>query len=89
MERMGSKILEFHNVGKGFADKQLFEGFSYKFKRAEKVGIIGPNGTGKSTLLNILSGLLSFTSGEIIFDNLKNITKKNKLWLEHTKIHKD
>ena len=66
MERMGSKILEFHNVGKGFADKQLFEGFSYKFKRAEKVGIIGPNGTGKSTLLNIITEKVQPDSGKIV-----------------------
>jgi len=66
MERMGSKILEFHNVGKGFADKQLFEGFSYKFKRAEKVGIIGPNGTGKSTLLNIITEKIQPDSGKVV-----------------------
>ncbi|MDE0772555.1 MAG: ABC-F family ATP-binding cassette domain-containing protein [Salibacteraceae bacterium] len=66
MERMGSKILEFHNVGKGFADKQLFEGFSYKFKRAEKVGIIGPNGTGKSTLLNIITEKVQPDSGKVV-----------------------
>ena len=66
MERMGSKILEFHNVGKGFADKQLFEDFSYKFKRAEKVGIIGPNGTGKSTLLNIITEKVQPDSGKVV-----------------------
>ena len=66
MERMGSKILEFHNVGKGFKDKQLFEGFSYKFKRAEKVGIIGPNGTGKSTLLNIITEKIQPDSGKVV-----------------------
>ncbi len=66
MERMGSKILEFHNVGKGFKNKQLFEGFSYKFKRAEKVGIIGPNGTGKSTLLNIITEKIEPDSGKVV-----------------------
>lgn len=66
MARMGSKILEFHNVGKGFKDKQLFEGFNYKFKRAEKVGIIGPNGTGKSTLLNIITEKIQPDSGKVV-----------------------
>lgn len=66
MERLGSKILEFHNVGKAFGDKTLFEKFSYKFQRGEKVGIIGPNGVGKSTLLNMIVGNEAPTNGKIV-----------------------
>ncbi|UTW63373.1 ABC-F family ATP-binding cassette domain-containing protein [bacterium SCSIO 12741] len=66
MQRLGSKILEFHTVGKSFGEKHLFEKFSYKFVRGEKAGIIGKNGTGKSTLLNMVMGLTEPTSGKIV-----------------------
>lgn len=66
MARMGSKILEFHNVGKSYGDKKLFAGFDYKFKRAEKVGIIGPNGTGKSTLLNMITEKIQPDTGKVV-----------------------
>lgn len=66
MKRLGSKILEFHNVGKGFGEKNLFSGFSYKFQKGEKVGIIGPNGAGKSTLLNLINGLIEPDTGKIV-----------------------
>jgi ATP-binding cassette subfamily F protein uup len=55
MERLGSKILEFHNISKSFGDKVLFHGFSYKFQRGEKIGIIGPNGAGKSSFLYLVT----------------------------------
>lgn len=66
MERLGTKIVEFHNIGKKFGEKQLFESFSYNFQRGERMGIIGKNGTGKSTFLNILTGGLSPDSGKVI-----------------------
>ncbi|MDA7502273.1 ATP-binding cassette domain-containing protein, partial [Chitinophagales bacterium] len=66
MDRIGSKILEFHNVGKGFDGKNLIEGFSYKFKRFERVGIVGVNGSGKSTLLNMITGSLQPDMGKIV-----------------------
>jgi ABC transport system ATP-binding/permease protein len=53
--RMGKKILELHNIIKSFDDNLVIEDFSYVFKRKEKVGIVGMNGTGKSTLLNIIT----------------------------------
>ena len=66
MERLGSKILEFHNVSKTYGDRTLFEKFSYKFQRGEKVGIIGPNGVGKTTLLNIITGNEEPSTGKVV-----------------------
>ncbi|WP_037316596.1 ribosomal protection-like ABC-F family protein [Salegentibacter sp. Hel_I_6] len=66
MERLGSKIVELHNIGKSFEDKQLLENFSYNFKRGERIGIIGKNGTGKSTFLNILTGGITPDSGKVV-----------------------
>lgn len=54
MQRMGSKILELENICKSYNDKTLLKDFSYTFKKGEKVGIVGKNGVGKSTLLNII-----------------------------------
>lgn len=54
-ERLGSKIVELHNVGMSFGEKTLFQKVDYKFKRFDKIGIIGPNGAGKSTFLKILT----------------------------------
>ena len=48
-QRLGKKILEAHNVGKSFGDLKIVEKFDYKFKKGERVGIVGPNGVGKST----------------------------------------
>jgi ABC transport system ATP-binding/permease protein len=64
--RLGSKILELHNVSKSFGQKKILEPFSYKFKRGERVGIVGPNGTGKSTLLKLLTRQIAPDSGKIV-----------------------
>ena len=66
MQRLGSKILELHNVVKKFPEKTILERFSYVFKRGERVGIIGKNGTGKSTFLNLLTGKVQPDGGKII-----------------------
>lgn len=66
MQRLGGKILELHNVSKSFCDRVIMDRFSYKFKRGERVGIVGRNGCGKSTLLNIITGLEPYDSGNII-----------------------
>lgn len=66
MERLGSKIIEFHNVSKAFKDKKILDGFDYTFKKGERIGIIGKNGTGKSTFLNLLTGSLVADGGKIV-----------------------
>ncbi|AVR47262.1 ABC transporter [Christiangramia fulva] len=66
MERMGSKIVEIHNISKELGGKKLMEGFDYNFKKGERVGIIGKNGTGKSTFLNMLTGIIPPDTGKII-----------------------
>ena len=65
MKRLGKKILEMRNINKKFGNKTILDNFSYQFQRGEKVGIIGKNGVGKSTLLNIIQGLETYDSGEI------------------------
>ncbi len=66
MERLGSKILEFHNVSKAFKDKTILDGFNYMFQKGERAGIIGKNGTGKTTFLNILTETSKPDSGKVI-----------------------
>lgn len=65
MERLGSKILELIKISKSFGEKKILEPFSYTFKKGEKIGIIGKNGVGKSTFLNIIQGLETFDTGKI------------------------
>jgi len=66
MERMGSKILEFHKIGKSYPGKAIIDDFSYVFKNQERVGIIGKNGVGKSTFLNMISGEIEPDKGKIV-----------------------
>ena len=66
MQRLGSKIIELHNVVKKFPEKTILDRFSYVFKRGERVGIVGKNGTGKSTFLNLLTGKITPDAGKII-----------------------
>ncbi|MDT0295746.1 ABC-F family ATP-binding cassette domain-containing protein [Mesonia ostreae] len=65
MERMGNKIVELHKISKSFDDNILLDQFTYNFQPGERLGIIGKNGTGKSTFLNILTGNLKADSGKI------------------------
>jgi ATP-binding cassette subfamily F protein uup len=65
MERLGSKILELIKISKSYGDKKILEPFSYTFKKGEKIGIIGKNGVGKSTFLNIIQGLENYDTGKI------------------------
>lgn len=66
MNRLGSKIVEIHKLGKQFGDKKILNDFSYVFKRGEKIGIVGQNGTGKSTFLNMLTGREEPSKGKIV-----------------------
>jgi len=63
--RLGNKILEVYNISKSYNNKCLINDFSYKFTKSEKIGIVGKNGVGKSTLLNILTGNITPDSGII------------------------
>ncbi len=66
MERVGSKILELHKISKSYPNKPILEQFEYTFTKGERIGIIGKNGTGKSTFLNILSGMDQPDSGKVV-----------------------
>lgn len=63
--RLGGQVLEVANLHKSFGDKRILNGFSYSFKRGERIGVIGANGAGKSTFLKILTGEEPVDSGTI------------------------
>ena len=66
MERLGTKIVELHKVSKAFGEKKILDNFSYNFNRRERLGIVGNNGTGKSTFLNLIQGLESLDGGKVV-----------------------
>jgi len=66
MARLGSKIVEMHHIYKSYDDIKLLKDYNYVFKRGERIGIIGKNGTGKSTFLNILTGSTKVDSGKVV-----------------------
>lgn len=66
MERLGTKVVEFHNISKSYDGKTLFENFDYNFKKGERIGIIGKNGSGKSTFLNILTETTTPDTGKVV-----------------------
>ncbi|MFN5786194.1 MAG: ABC-F family ATP-binding cassette domain-containing protein, partial [Flavobacteriia bacterium] len=66
MERLGSKILELHKIGKSFGEKVILDNFTYNFQRKERLGIVGNNGTGKSTFLNIIQGREEVDKGKVV-----------------------
>ena len=63
MSRQGNKILELDHIGQTFGEKKIINDFNYTFKRADRIGLAGKNGTGKSTLLNIITGFLQPEKG--------------------------
>ena len=65
-ERIGGKILELYNICKSFDGRKMIDDFSYTFKRGEKIGIVGPNGIGKSTFLSIITEQLRPDSGRVV-----------------------
>ncbi len=66
MARLGSKVLELHKVYKSFGDKKILDSFDYIFKRGERIGIIGKNGTGKSSFLNIITENAAIDGGKVV-----------------------
>jgi len=63
--RLGGKIVEINNLSKNFGDFKAVDDFTYVFKRGEKIGVVGLNGTGKSTMLNLIAGRLTPDKGRI------------------------
>lgn len=65
MSRLGGKVIELKKVYKSFGEKPIMKGFDYTFKKGERIGVVGKNGVGKSTFLNMLQGLEEADSGKI------------------------
>ena len=65
VSRQGNKILELEHVCKSFNGKSIINDFSYTFKKGDRIGVAGKNGTGKSTLLNIITGAFKPDSGKV------------------------
>jgi ATP-binding cassette subfamily F protein uup len=63
--RLGGKVLELKKVYKNYGDKTILKGFDYTFKKGERIGIVGKNGVGKSTFINILQGMEKADSGKV------------------------
>ena len=66
VSRQGNKILELENISKSFNGKPVMNNFSYTFKKGDKIGVAGKNGTGKSTLLNIVTGAIKPDNGKVL-----------------------
>lgn len=73
MERLGSKVLEAHSISKAFGELKILESFNYKFIRGERVGIIGPNGVGKSTFIKLLTAELEPDAGKVVIGETVHI----------------
>jgi ATP-binding cassette subfamily F protein uup len=73
MERLGTKVVELHHVSKSFGDRVLFTDFSYHFKRGERIGLVGRNGSGKSTFLELVCGNLQPDTGKVVHGETLNI----------------
>ena len=91
---MGGKIAEMKKVYKSYGDKVILKGFDYTFNKGERIGIIGKNGVGKSTFLNILQGLEQPDSGKVnigdtvVFGNFSQqglVIKDNMRVIEYVK----
>ena len=71
-DRLGGKILECRDISMGYEDLVLIKNFSYKFKKGERVGIVGKNGSGKSTLLKLMTQELKSKTGKVIIGETVN-----------------
>src|SRR5882724_9318128 len=94
MSRLGGKIAELKKVYKSFGEKVLLKGFDYTFKKGERLGVVGKNGVGKSTFINILQGIEQPDSGKVvigdtvIFGNYSQqglVIKEDMRVIEHVK----
>ncbi|HET9430718.1 MAG TPA: ABC-F family ATP-binding cassette domain-containing protein, partial [Chitinophagaceae bacterium] len=65
MNRLGGKVIELKKLNKSYGDKTILKGFDYTFKKGERIGIVGKNGVGKSTFINIIQGLEQPDSGKV------------------------
>ena len=65
-QRLGKKILELQYISKSFGDFKILENFDYKFKKGERIGIVGPNGVGKTTFLKILTTEIRPDAGKVV-----------------------
>ncbi len=66
VSRQGKQILELHHISKTFQERNIIDNFSYVFKKGDKIGLTGKNGTGKSTLLNIITNELKPDAGKVV-----------------------
>lgn len=82
----GKDVLTVHNLSKSFDEKHLFSNINFEIKRGERVAIIGDNGTGKTTLLKIINGLLTPDTGEVIYGSNVSIAYYDQ---EHQVLHMD
>ena len=63
--RMGKKTIELHHISKSFGEKKILDDFNYIVLRNQRLGIIGPNGCGKSTLIKIIDGMVQPDAGDV------------------------
>ena len=82
----GKDVLTVQNLSKSFDEKKLFSNINFEIKRGERVAIIGDNGTGKTTLLKIINGILSPDTGEVIYGSNVSIAYYDQ---EHQVLHMD
>ncbi len=81
--RLGTKVIDIYNISKRFDDLELINDFSYKFRKGEKVAIIGNNGTGKSTLMNIIAGIIKPDQGYLEVGSTVSIGYYHQDGLKH------
>lgn len=89
MNRLGGKVVEMKKVYKSFNDKIILKGFDYTFKKGERIGIVGKNGVGKSTFINIIQGLEEVDSGKVnIGDTVVfgNYSQEGLKWKEDQRV---
>ncbi len=78
-ERLGNKVIEFHNVSKGFGDRLLIDDLSFTIPAGAIVGVIGPNGAGKSTLFKMITGKETPDSGNIVLGETVHLAAVDQL----------